>query len=433
MRTSRFPAAPGLRLALGLGLGLLGACGGGSSGDDDDDTPIDAPATDDSGNPIVDAAPAPDAPPLPVCEPVTGVPTLDLQVIASDLDMPVFVTSPPGDPRLFVLEKKGSILLIKDGVVQPTPFLTIDVANVSSLSDERGLLGLAFHPQYATNRKFYVFYMDNSSDHVVAEYQASAVNPDVADPTSYQLVLHVDDIASNHNGGMLDFGPDGYLYIGIGDGGGANDTAQNGQNLDVAMGKILRLDVATLPYTIPADNPFAGATPGLDEIWSYGWRNPWRWSFDRETGDMYVGDVGQDTWEEVSIEPADAPGGLNYGWRIMEGNHCRGGTSGCDMTGKVPAAFEYAQAGSPGGCTVIGGYVYRGCRMPDLHGTYFLADYCNNWVRSFEWTEAGGVANVTNHPGLATDDIVSFGQDAQGELYIVSQGNGQVLKIVPQP
>ncbi len=423
MRTSRIPALAAL-LA-----GLTFSCGGGG-GDDDDDGPIDAPYAGDG--PAIDDGGAPDGPPATVCEPISGVPTLGLQPIATGLDMPVYVTSPPGDPRLFVLEKKGTIRVIKNGALLPTPFLTIDVANVSSLDDERGLLGLAFHPQYATNRKFYVFYIDNSSDEVVVEYQASTANPDVADAASVQPVFFLDDFASNHNGGTLQFGPDGYLYIGIGDGGGSNDPNTYGQNLNVAFGKILRIDVSTLPYTIPADNPFAGATAGLDEIWSYGWRNPWRWSFDRQTGDMYVGDVGQNAWEEISIEASDAAGGRNYGWKIMEANHCRPGGGSCTTTGE-PAVYEYPHSGGAvNGCTVIGGYVYRGCAMPDLHGTYFFADYCSSWVRSLQWTPGGGMTNLVNHTGLAGSDIVSFGEDAAGELYIVRQDTGQIMKIVPQ-
>jgi glucose/arabinose dehydrogenase len=416
----RLPPASPLALAA---VCLACACGGSPSAIDAD------PGRDDAG--AIDAPrPRPDADLS--CDPVDGAPALRLVEAASGFSMPVYVTSPPGDPRLFVVEKGGRIKIVDDGVVLPTPFLQVSTTT-SSLSDERGLLGLAFHPRYAENRKFYVFYTTaGASDTRVDQYLVSATDRDRADDASAQQVFFLDDFAGNHNGGTIQFGPDGYLYIGIGDGGNANDPRDYGQDLGVHFGKILRIDVDSLPYTIPADNPFAGATPGEDEIWSYGWRNPWRWSFDRDTGDMYVGDVGQNQWEEIDVEPAGA-GGRDYGWDDWEGTHCFTDTVGqppsdCESPNTQPV-YEY---GHNAGCTVIGGYVYRGCKMPGHHGTYFFADYCSSWVRSFEWDGAGGYTNLQSWPSLAGGDIVSFGEDFQGELYIVRQDSGQIMKIVPQ-
>jgi glucose/arabinose dehydrogenase len=377
-----------------------------------------------------DSGASPDAY-VPTCEVVEGRPALGLVQIASGLDMPVYVTSPPGDARLFVLEKTGAVRVIEEGTLLPDPFLDVSVPGISDLSDERGLLGLAFHPGYAENRKLYVFYTDANSDTVVEQYLASESNPNQADPASATQVFYLQDFAGNHNGGTIQFGPDGYLYIGIGDGGGANDPMDYGQNLDVAFGKILRIDVDELPYTIPADNPFAGATPGLDEIWAYGLRNPWRWSFDRMTGDLYIGDVGQGAWEEWDVEPASSPGGVNYGWNDREGAHCFDPDPGCATDGRVDPVYEVSQG--EGACSAIGGYVYRGCQMPGYHGTYFFADYCGGWVRSFEWDGAGGYTDFTEWPSLGGGgDIVSFGEDADGELYLVRQDTGQIMRIVPQ-
>jgi len=368
---------------------------------------------------------------VPSCDVVEGQPPLGLVEVATGFDMPVYVTSPPGDPRLFVLEKTGAVRIIEDGLVLPEPFLDVSVPSITELGDERGLLGLAFHPDYAQNRKLYVFYTDPGSDTVVEQYLASEANPNLADPASATEVFFLDDFAGNHNGGTIQFGPDGYLHIGIGDGGNANDPMDYGQNLDVAFGKILRIDVDELPYTIPADNPFAGATAGLDEVWAYGLRNPWRWSFDRMTGDLYIGDVGQGAWEEWNVEPAGSPGGVNYGWNDREGAHCFEPDPGCATDGRVDPVYEVSQ--DEGVCSAIGGYVYRGCQMPGYHGTYFFADYCAGWVRSFTWDGAGGYDNFTEWPSLGGGgDLVSFGEDANGELYLVRQDTGQIMRIVPE-
>jgi glucose/arabinose dehydrogenase len=393
-----------------LALFLVLGCGGG--GNSDDDNPPDAY--------------------IPSCEPVQGQPQLGLVQVGSGFDMPVYVTSPVADPRLFVVEKTGSIRIIEDGTVLPDPFITVQSTPVGSLDDERGLLGLAFPPDYATSGKFYVFYTNANSDEEVTQYEVSADNPNIADPNSAQQVFLLADFAGNHNGGTIHFGPDGYLYFGIGDGGGGGDPMDYGQNLDVHFGKIMRLDVSSLPATAPADNPFVG-TAGDDLIYSYGWRNPYRWSFDRETGDIYVGDVGQDLWEEIDVEPASTPG-RNYGWSEREATHCFNPGTGCLNTGVVDPILEWEHGGTDpfGGSCVVGGFVYRGCSMPGYHGTYFFADYSNGWVRSLEWDGANGYTNLQEWPSLEGEDIVAFGQDADGELYIVRQNTGQIMRIVPQ-
>jgi glucose/arabinose dehydrogenase len=364
---------------------------------------------------------------VPSCEPVAGRPALGLVEIASGFDMPVFVTSPPADPRLFVLEKPGTIRIIEGTTVLPEPFLEVDTPDIFDLEDERGLLGLAFAPDYGSSGHFYVFYTDAQSNEVISRFTVSS-NPNVADPDSEEILFSNQDFAGNHNGGTLAFGNDGYLYFGIGDGGGSNDPMDYGQDLDVEFGKMLRLDVSSLPATPPADNPFVG-TAGSDLIWSYGWRNPYRWSFDRQTGDMYVGDVGQGTYEEISIESANASGGLNYGWSEREGAHCFSPASGCLSNGVVDPVYENDH--NDGSC-IVGGYVYRGCSMPGYHGTYFFADYSYGWVRSFEWDGADGYTNLQEWDSLRGGDIVSFGEDADGELYIVRQDSGQIMRIVPQ-
>jgi glucose/arabinose dehydrogenase len=387
---------------------LLGACGGGHSG----------PA---------DGAPADSY--VPQCNPVQGTPNLGLVEVASGFDMPVYVTSEPTNAqRLYVLEKSGSVRVIDHGTVLSDPFLTVLTPTLSGLSDERGLLGLAFAPDYAQSGKLYVFYVNTSSDEEIDQYTVMANDPNHADPSSKQMIFSNQDFASNHNGGHLEFGPDGYLWFGVGDGGGGGDPMQYGQNLDVTFGKIMRLDVSHLPPTAPPDNPFVG-TGHEPSIWSYGWRNPWRWSFDKQTGDLYVGDVGQDTWEEVDVEKHGTPGGGNYGWSVREGANCYNATT-CNSAGMIDPIWNYNH-GTTGSC-VIGGYVYRGCAMPGYRGTYFFADYGSGWVRSLVWDGAGSYTNMQEWTSLEGGSIVSFGEDADGELYIVRQDSGQIMKIVPQ-
>jgi glucose/arabinose dehydrogenase len=352
-----------------------------------------------------------------------------LQLITSGLSSPLYLASPPGDlSRLFVVEQTGGIRLIKDGTLLPTPFLNI--SDRISAGGEQGLLGLAFYPDYATSGRFVVHYTDPAGDTHLSVFQVSA-DPDVADAASEQVILTADQPYPNHNGGQILFGPDGFLYLGLGDGGAANDPEGRGQNLSELLGSILRLDVQSgTSYTVPPDNPFVGQTGVLPEIWSYGLRNPWRFSFDRATGDLYIADVGQDRFEEVDVSPAagGAGRGLNYGWSIMEGLHCLSG-SGCDQSGLTLPDFEY---GHDQGCSITGGYVYRGSAIPALQGLYFYGDYCQGWVRSFRHG-TGGVTEVTDWPKLRPGgSVLSFGEDAAGELYVLSASGG-VFKLVPDP
>jgi glucose/arabinose dehydrogenase len=353
-------------------------------------------------------------------------------LVQSGLSQPVFVISPPGDTtRLFIVEKTGTIRVLRAGSLLPRPFL--NVSSRVSTGSEQGLLGLAFHPSYATNGRFYVDYTDVSGDTRLVEFLVSS-NPDSASATEKEI-LFVDQPYPNHNGGNLVFGPDGKLYVGLGDGGSGGDPQGNGQNLGALLGKILRLDVdGGNPYAVPSDNPFVGHAGARGEIWSYGLRNPWRFSFDAETSDMMIADVGQDSWEEVDYEPA-GQGGRNYGWSRMEGTHCFPPGSGCNPSGLTLPVAEY---GHGAGCSVTGGYVYRGTDLPELRGTYFYGDYCTGIVRSLrimmghasqelDWTSA-----LRTSAGGPMDGLSSFGVDARGELYLVLLG-GEIYKLARKP
>ncbi len=350
-----------------------------------------------------------------------------LQEIVSGLSSPLYLTAPSGDvTRLFVVEKTGAIRIIKDGVLLTDPFL--DLSSRISNVGEQGLLGMAFDPDYATSGRFIVHFTDLAGNTTLSRFQVSA-NPDVADAASELVILTAAQPFSNHNGGQVTFGPDGFLYLGLGDGGGSGDPDNRGQDLSDLLGSILRIDVrSTEPYTIPADNPFVqSATP---EVWSYGLRNPWRFSFDRATGDLYVADVGEGLWEEINVStPAEGAGkGANYGWNIMEGSHCFR-ESACDQTGLTLPAFEYSH---DEGCSITGGFVYRGSAIPALQGHYFYADYCQGWVRSLRYS-AGAVTDQTEWPSLVPGGpVLSFGEDAAGELYVLDQA-GRVSKVVPDP
>jgi glucose/arabinose dehydrogenase len=364
--------------------------------------------------------------------------------VASGLNRPIFVTAPGGDDRLFIVEQRGVIKILETGNVLPVPFLDIDalVPNISG-NDERGLLGLAFHPDYAQNGYFYVNYTNNSSDTVVARYSVSG-DPNVADAGSALILITIDQPFSNHNGGTVAFSPiDGYLYIGMGDGGSGGDPQNNGQRDNTLLGKLLRLDVdCAAPPCIPPDNPYVGPGDPLDEIWAKGVRNPYRFSFDRATGDMYIGEVGQGTIEEVDFQPAASVGGENYGWRIMEGTLCFDNNvpPGCNDPSLTPPIHEYTHAGSPFRCSITGGYVYRGNAIPALQGTYFFADWCSNQIWSFRYV-GGQVTEFTERTtelvpdvGVITN-IAGFGEDGSGELYIVdrsSTSTGEVFKIIPE-
>jgi glucose/arabinose dehydrogenase len=353
-----------------------------------------------------------------------------LQEIASGLSFPLYLTAPAGDlSRLFIVEKTGGIRIVKDGTLLPDPFL--DISRQVSGSMEQGLLGLAFPPDYASTGRFVIHYTDTAGNTRLSVFQVSA-NPDIADGSSEQVILTADQPAPNHNGGQVTFGPDGFLYLGLGDGGGSSDPQGRGQDLSELLGSILRVDVQSgTSYTVPADNPFVGQQPATrPEVWNYGLRNPWRFSFDRANGDLYIADVGENDFEEIDVAPAanGAGKGVNYGWSIMEGDHCLGGGQ-CDQTGLTLPTFQYNHSG---GCSVIGGYVYRGSALPDLQGVYFYGDFCQRWVHSLRYT-AGTATEVTNWPALRTvSSLTSFGEDAAGELYVL-ESSGRVSKIVAGP
>ncbi len=346
---------------------------------------------------------------------------LALVVVAHGLQNPLLLTSPAGDGRLFVVEQAGRIRVVRDGQLRPAPFL--DVTDLVSAGGERGLLGLTFHPQYASNGWFFINYTDRNGNTQVVRYTVSA-DPDVADRGSEQVILTVAQPYGNHNGGHVAFGPDGMLYVGMGDGGSANDPHGHGQNPATLLGALLRLNVDTGdPYAVPADNPFVRRQDAAPEIWATGLRNPWRFSFDRETGLLFIGDVGQNAWEEIDVMPA-AAAGVNYGWDVMEGTHCLASPV-CDRAGLTLPLVDY---GHDDGCSVIGGYVYRGAAMPAVHGHYFYADWCQGWVRSFRVRD-GGVSQHTEWEVGDVGNVLSFGEDAAGELYLLSQ-NGTVYRFV---
>lgn len=342
---------------------------------------------------------------------------LATQVIADNLDLPLFAVAPAGDPRLFVVEQSGRIRIVADGNVLEAPFL--DLSNTVSAGGEQGLLGLAFHPDYAENGRFFINYTDDAGDTQIVAYTVSS-DPNVADPGSAQTLLSVGQPYSNHNGGWLGFGPDGYLYIGMGDGGSRGDPEDRAQNPDELLGKILRVDVnGATTYAIPPENPFANGG-GAPEIFALGARNPWRISFDGN--DIYIADVGQNAWEEINvITTADA--GANLGWNIVEGPECYGADT-CDQSGFVAPVHAYSHA-ETGGCSVTGGYVYRGAAIPEIVGQYFFADFCNSMVQSFAYADgaAGEVTDWTAQLGQL-GAITSFGQDSAGELYITTTEGG---------
>ncbi|MGH7806037.1 MAG: PQQ-dependent sugar dehydrogenase [Candidatus Binatia bacterium] len=347
-----------------------------------------------------------------------------LVTVASGLDVPLDVAAARSDAsRLYVAEKTGRIRVIENGQLLATPFL--DLSALVSNGQEQGLLGLVFHPSYPSDSRFFVNYTNAAGDTRLVSYRVSA-NPNVADPSSAVAILALDQPAANHNGGGLAFGPDGFLYVALGDGGGANDPSGNGQSLATLLGKLLRLDVSVAPYAVPATNPFVGVTAARGEIWAFGLRNPFRFSFDRSTGDLYVGDVGQAAREEIDFAPSSSNGGENYGWSRTEGTQCLLGGA-CDRSGITFPVVEY---GHDDGCSVAGGYVYRGADVPALRGTYFYGDFCSGFVRSLR-ISGGNATDTREWPELAPDgQITSFGEDAAGELYLTVQ-DGRVLRIAP--
>lgn len=348
---------------------------------------------------------------------------IGFQLLTNGLNQPVFITNAgDGSGRLFIVERAGRILIFKNGSLLSTPFLDIR-SIVNSSGSEQGLLALAFHPSYSVNGQFYVVYTLSNGSLALSRFTRSAANPDLAVPASGVTLLTVSHPTyQNHNGGTLVFGPDGYLYWSTGDGGGGGDPDNNSQNLNSLLGKILRLDVDTgSPYSIPASNPFFNnPDPSVrKEIWAYGFRNPWRLSFDRQTGDMYIGDVGQQNREEVDFQPSNDTGGKNYGWRVMEGSLCYNPSSGCDRSGKVLPVAEYDHSL---GCSVTGGYVYRGTNHPQLQGYYFYGDFCTGVLFSLRNTPAAGwsAAQVLD----TSYSISSFGEDESGELYVADYAGG---------
>jgi glucose/arabinose dehydrogenase len=343
--------------------------------------------------------------------------------VASGLSMPLFLTAPPGDDRLFVVEQPGRIRVMRDGALRPQPFL--DITDRVLSGGERGLLSTAFPPDYAATGHFWVFYTDLAGATVVERYRVSA-DADVADAASAMPVLRVEQPFSNHNGGLIAFGPDGMLYVGLGDGGSGGDPQNHGQRLDTLLGALLRIDVrGAAPYAVPTGNPFANTPGARPEIWAFGLRNPWRYAFDRVAGRLYIADVGQNRWEEINAVPASQVG-VNYGWRLMEGSHCYP-QEPCDTAGLTPPVHEYGHAD---GCSVTGGYVYRGSRMPALQGLYFYSDFCRGWLRSFR-LQAGAATDHREWDVGALGQVLSFGEDAAGELYVLS-ANGRVYALEPR-
>ena len=366
--------------------------------------------------------------------------SLATDLVAEGFTLPVHLAAPPHDVnRLFVVEQDGAIKIIKSGRTLPQPFL--DIRDRVRSGGERGLLSIAFHTDYASNRRFFVYYTEATGDLVIAEFASSATDPDVADPGSERRLLVIPHRKyGNHNGGQLVFGPDRYLYIGTGDGGGGGDPDNNAQTKRSLLGKLLRIDVdgpkSGKPYGIPSSNPFVKDRNAAPEVWAYGLRNPWRFSFDRATGDLYIADVGQNAWEEVDVQPASSRGGKNYGWRYMEGAHCYNPPAGCPTGGLTLPVFEYPQP--LGGSSITGGFVYRGCRMPDLHGTYFFSDYVKGFSGSFVLANgrATNIRDITHElappPPHRIKHLSSFGEDAQGELYLVEHKQGEIYRLVPR-
>ncbi|MEO5569978.1 MAG: PQQ-dependent sugar dehydrogenase [Bacteroidia bacterium] len=355
---------------------------------------------------------------------------LKLKLVSKGFTSPVGMASPnDGTNRLFVIEQRGKIKIIKNGVVHETPFLDIsdklDALNIAY--SEKGLLGLVFHPDYKTNGRFFIYYSAHLSekefDHksILAAYKVSPANPDIAD-TKEEILMEIPEPESNHNGGCIQFGKDGYLYIGLGDGGGAGDehgTNGNGQNLNTLLGKMLRIDIDLKhPYSIPADNPYINRQDAKPEIYAYGLRNPWRFSFDRVTGRLFCGDVGQNKWEEIDIIEK----GKNYGWRIMEGYHCFNPSSGCNMDGLTLPIDEYSHET---GISICGGYMYRGKKFPSLHRYYIFGDwngklYYLKQDKNGTWNRGEVYLDDTNSNDIGAK-LNSIGEDENGELYVITQ------------
>jgi glucose/arabinose dehydrogenase len=345
---------------------------------------------------------------------------LRLDMVASGLSSPLYLTAPLGDTRLFVVEQPGRIRVVQNGQLLATPFIDL-TAKIAS-GGERGLLSVAFDPAYASNGFFYVDYTDRNGDTVVERYRVSS-DPNRGDPASARQILFVAQPFANHNGGHLLFGPDNMLYVAMGDGGSGGDPQRNGQNRNALLGKLLRIDVSRGdPYAIPVDNPFVGQAGARGEVWAYGLRNPWRIWFDRTDRVLYVADVGQNQIEEVNAV-SQTTAGVNYGWNVMEGASCYSAST-CNQSGLTLPVVTYSHAG--GACSVTGGIVYRGQGIPEIRGHYFYADYCAGWVRSFRLVN-GAATDQRDWAVGSVGSVTSFGEDAAGEMYLLS-GNGRVYR-----
>jgi len=372
------------------------------------------------GSPQADAG-TPDPEP-----PTLETPSVQLEEVVTGLEQPTTVVSAAdGSDRLFVTQKTGLARIVQDGGVLEAPFL--DLTGAVSTDSEQGLLGLAFHPQYADNGRFFVNYTRSDGATVISEFAVSD-DANVADTDSERVLLTIPQPYANHNGGQLAFGPDDYLYIGMGDGGDAGDPEGNGQDPSTLLGSMLRIDIAVNggsgdPYAVPEDNPFVGTEGAQPEVWAYGLRNPWRFSFDRETGDLWIADVGQNAFEEVNVQPADSTGGENYGWNITEGESCYNESEPetpletCDTEGLTGPILEYRHSE---GQSVTGGYVYRGEAIPALNGFYVFGDFVSGTIWGAASQEGGGYASIELlESGFP---LVAFGEDEAGELYVADFG-----------
>jgi hypothetical protein len=364
------------------------------------------------------------------CEPVAGRPPLALERVARGIDTPVYLTSPPGDRRLFVVSREdGEVLVLdRDGTIRET-FLSI--ADEIGAGSEQGLLSIAFHPQYATNGRFFISWARRSDAAlVVEEWRVSDSNRDRANPARRRVMFEIDHTADFDYGGHLAFGPDGYLYIASGDGGPHRDPEGHAQSLGSLRGKLLRVDVdGDEPYAIPDGNPFVEQGGARDEIFAYGLRNPWRFAFD-SGGALWIGDVGFSSREEVDVAAAGGAG-LDFGWNVLEGDRCLDGTTTCDQTGKEAPVWVYPHTDAE--CAVILGPAYRGCDMPDRHDEVFIADHCAAWVKTLRLDDAGAI-EITDEPGLQLPGAVGgFGEDSDGNVYILDHARGTIDRIVPAP
>jgi len=391
------------------------------------------PTQTDSSNAPAQAASTPEPTSTPTAEPLPTAtpPRLTLERVAENLSFTRLTNLVQAGERFFVTEQSGRVMSFPIGPEPAEAEVFLDIrSQVSTAGNEEGLLGLAFDPNFKPNGHFYVYYSAaNPRRSVISRFSVGGIGTvgfedATAVPESQLIVLEVPQPFSNHNGGQLAFGPDGMLYISLGDGGAGGDPQGNGQNTSALLGSILRIDVSGIGedqgYRVPSDNPLAGATDARGEIWAYGLRNPWRFTFDRENGDLWAGDVGQNSFEEVDLIQR----GGNYGWNTLEGNHCFSPRSGCDPSGTMPPVIEYS---TNKGCSVIGGYVYRGTSIPSLAGTYLYGDYCSGEIRGFRFENglAGGDALLIDS-GL---NITSFGEDRDGEIYVLTQ-RGRIYRLV---